>query len=54
LLAAAAVIWLLSHSTLKEALAMGALIAAAGLYYAVRRLRVRIGERPVISPSESG
>jgi amino acid transporter len=37
LLASATVIWLLAHSTPREALAMASLIAAAILYYGVRR-----------------
>lgn len=53
LLAAAAVVWLLAHSTLQEALSMAALIAAAALYYAIRRLRVPVDSSADIPSSES-
>jgi len=37
LLASATVVWLLAHSTLREAIAMASFIALAILYYAIRR-----------------
>jgi amino acid transporter len=37
LLASATVVWLLAHSTLREAIAMAAFVALAILYYVVRR-----------------
>jgi amino acid transporter len=37
LLASATVVWLLAHSTLREAMAMASFIAVAMLYYALRR-----------------